>query len=191
MLLVIDDFTPKLTVEAVWSSKYKSSLGNNLKPKKLDDAPAVTLIAPSPGLWHCTSSVTYAITLTDPDAPSRDDPKWSEMCHWIATGVSSAQEGTDGLEATSCAALTLSDLEDVMPYKAPAPPKKTGKHRYVLLVFVAANGTTDSLHLSKPSDRQHWGYGEKDHGVRDWAKDNGLVPIGEFLQASMSGRLVC
>lgn len=24
------------------------------------------------------------IVLTDPDAPSRGDPKWSEVCHWIA-----------------------------------------------------------------------------------------------------------
>ncbi len=22
--------------------------------------------------------------MTDPDAPSRKDPKWSEFCHWIA-----------------------------------------------------------------------------------------------------------
>lgn len=22
--------------------------------------------------------------MTDPDAPKREDPKWSEFCHWIA-----------------------------------------------------------------------------------------------------------
>lgn len=30
---------------------------------------------------HPTSGLT--LVLTDPDAPSRDDPKWSEMCHFI------------------------------------------------------------------------------------------------------------
>jgi len=41
------------------------------------------------------------IILTDPDAPSRKDPKWSEMCHWIAevsAGKPEAQlEESEGL----------------------------------------------------------------------------------------------
>lgn len=68
-----------------------------------------------------------------------------------------------------------------MPYKAPGPPEKTGKHRYVFLVFVPANGTTEPLDLTKPKDRQHWGYefeGER-VGVQKWALENGLAPIGE------------
>lgn len=69
-----------------------------------------------------------------------------------------------------------------MPYKAPGPPKKTGKHRYVFFVFVPANRTTDPLDLTKPEDRQHWGYefdGER-VGVQKWALENGLAPIGEM-----------
>lgn len=61
-------------------------------------------------------------------------------------------------------------------YKPPGPPPKTGKHRYVFLVFAPKNGTTEQLKLSKPKDRQHWGY-EKEGGVRDWAESNGLVPV--------------
>jgi phosphatidylethanolamine-binding protein (PEBP) family uncharacterized protein len=30
-----------------------------------------------------TSGMT--MVLTDPDAPSREDPKWGEFCHWIAS----------------------------------------------------------------------------------------------------------
>jgi phosphatidylethanolamine-binding protein (PEBP) family uncharacterized protein len=27
----------------------------------------------------------FTIALTDPGAPSRKRPKWSEMCHWVVT----------------------------------------------------------------------------------------------------------
>lgn len=128
--------------------------------------------------------MTYTVTITDPDAPSRDDPKWSEVCHWIATTAVPIDPGT-----SSCSAhIDLSSsLQDVMPYKAPGPPEKTGKHRYVFLVFLPANGTTDPLYLTKPKDRQHWGYefeGER-VGVQKWALEHGLAPIGE-TQSSLS-----
>jgi phosphatidylethanolamine-binding protein len=128
--------------------------------------------------------MTYVVTLTDPDAPSRDNPKWSEMCHFIAAGLPLSSSDGD-----SCAEIRLADLEDIMPYKAPGPPPETGKHRYVFLVFAAKNGTTDRLHLSKPADRQHWGFGEG-HGVRDWALENGLWPVGMILSQWSSGDII-
>lgn len=30
----------------------------------------------------------------------------------------------------------------------------------------------------KPKERPHWGYGTVGKGMRDWAKDNGLTPVG-------------
>lgn len=154
-------------IEAEWSSKNHASLGNTLKPTKLQDAPTITLRS---GPGTCAANTTYTVALTDPDAPSRDDPKWSEFCHWIATGVTVPGAG-------GCA---LSLAGDVMPYKAPGPPAKTGKHRYVFVVFAPADGTPGPLDLTKPADRKHWGYdyeGER-VGVRRWSQENGLVPIG-------------
>lgn len=135
--------------------------------------------------------MTYTITITDPDAPSRDDPKWSEFCHWIATGLPASSRDSITEDNTTCAPLALSlvNLDDeVMPYYPPGPPEKTGKHRYVFLVFAPENGTTDALHLSKPRGRRHWGYeyeGERVR-VRMWARDNGLIPVGEYLRSSPS-----
>jgi len=57
--------------------------------------------------------------------------------------------------------------------KPPGPPEKTGYHRYVLLLLEGENNN-----LTKPEDRQHWGFGEKGHGVRDWAKKEGLKVVG-------------
>lgn len=174
---VIDDFLPIFRLVAEWSSKDYASLGNTLKPDKLQDAPSISLKKPSSEARTCPSSrMSYVITLTDPDAPSRDDPKWSEMCHWIATGVTASTE--------KCSTLTITKLDEVMHYKPPGPPEKTGKHRYVFLAFAPANGTTDSLHLSKPNDREHWGGDREGHGVRHWARDNGLVPVAaNFIYA--------
>ncbi|KAK4180607.1 putative carboxypeptidase Y inhibitor [Triangularia setosa] len=170
---VIDDFTPSLFLAATWSSSHHAcaKLGNDLGPSKLKSAPLVTLTAPKPSNWK--KAVTYVVTMTDPDAPSRDDPKWSEFCHWIAVGASTASD--------NCVDTTFS--EEIVEYKPPSPPEKTGKHRYVLLAFAPANGTTEKLHLSKPSGRKHWGYdidndGDKEtKGVKQWAAENGLVPV--------------
>ena len=71
-----------------------------------------------------------------------------------------------------------SGVDEVMEYKPPGPPPKTGKHRYVFLVFAPKNGTTLPLDLTKPKDRQHWGTGEERGGVREWAEGNELVPVG-------------
>ncbi|KAK4643921.1 carboxypeptidase Y inhibitor [Podospora bellae-mahoneyi] len=169
---VIDDFLPSLLMNATWSSHHHThaDLGNTLEPSLLESAPSVKLMASKPTLWK--KGVTYVITMTDPDAPSRDDPKWSEFCHWIAIGV----------PTSSGISPTFSD--EIMRYKPPSPPEKTGKHRYVLLAFAPANGTTEKLHLSRPNARKHWGYevgddGDKDtKGVREWAAENGLVPVG-------------
>ncbi|KAH8908525.1 PEBP-like protein, partial [Coniochaeta sp. PMI_546] len=179
---VIDDFLPILILDVEWSKKNYASLGNTLKPKKLQDAPSVTLKGPAESTDACGSNIQFIITLTDPDAPSRDNPKWSEMCHWIAAGISTPAELDLG--TGKCAGVTLTKLDEIMPYKPPGPPEKTGKHRYVFLVFAPANGTTDELHLSKPSDRKHWGGGKEGHGVRDWAHENGLVPVAaNFIYA--------
>jgi len=158
---VIDDFLPTLTLSVSWPKK-EADLGNTLKVKHVQDAPDLTLAGNGS---KKTSNTTYVVTLTDPDAPSRENPEWSEMCHWIITG-------------------TTNKTEEVMPYKPPGPPPKTGKHRYVFLVFAPANGTTESLNLTKPSDRKHWGSGEERVGVAWWAEQNGLAAVGaNFIYA--------
>lgn len=68
-----------------------------------------------------------------------------------------------------------------MEYKAPAPPEKTGKHRYVAVVLAPKNGTTEALDLVVPEERKKWGYEGARTGVREFAGLNGLKVIGEFF----------
>lgn len=178
---MIDEFLPRFLLEVQWSSDAHASLGNTLKVKKLQDRPDFSLTPASSSLAPslCDGRMQYTVALTDPDAPSRDNPEWSEVCHFIGTGLAAAPPA-DG-KGDACSAGRLADLEDVMPYKPPGPPPKTGKHRYVFLVFAPANGTTDPLRLSKPGDRKHWGSDREGYGVRAWAHENGLEPVGRSI----------
>ncbi|KAF5011706.1 hypothetical protein FDECE_2215 [Fusarium decemcellulare] len=174
---VIDDFTPILGLRASWEHD-SASLGNTLQPSHLQSAPSIHLEKPDPesqSAGETTSSVNYVLALTDPDAPSRDNPKWSEFCHWIATGVS----------APSSSEISTLEVKDVIEYKPPGPPAKTGKHRYVFLAFTPANGTTEELHPTKPAARKHWGSNDEGYyGVREWAHENQLVPVAaNFIYA--------
>lgn len=176
---VIDDFLPSLTLSVSWSKK-DAALGNTIKPKHLQDEPSIELHDLTSHENSYSSRMTYVVTLTDPDAPSRDNPEWSEMCHWIAANVSVTQKSISLLPVPFFGAENYeaqSGPDSIVEYKPPGPPPKTGKHRYVFLAFAPKNGTTEPLHLSKPKDRQHWGTGEERGGVRDWAKENGLVPV--------------
>jgi len=179
---VIDEFRPTFFLEAEWASDVYASLGNTLKVDGVQDQPTFSLHRDaSSSAGRLVSNMTYAITLTDPDAPSRSHPEWAEICHFIATGLTRSSSASDDDDPSSA---VLSDLRSIMPYKPPGPPPKTGKHRYVFLLFAPANGTSDPLHLTKPEDRQHWGTGKEGHGVRDWASKNGLEPVAaNFIMA--------
>lgn len=58
--------------------------------------------------------------------------------------------------------ILVQDLLNGSSDKPPAPPAKTGAHRYV---FVLLEG--DNTNVTKPEDRKHWGHDTAGHGVRD------------------------
>jgi phosphatidylethanolamine-binding protein len=130
---VLDDFIPSASLTIAWPYKktddynITTELGNTIAPSKLQSPPNAYLdvIAASSPATATTKGPAFVLTMTDPDAPSRDDPKWSEMCHWIAA-VKRSKSGK-------------AKAHEVVEYKPPGPPKKTGKHRYVFTVWVAAN----------------------------------------------------
>lgn len=216
---VIDDFDPAFLLHADWSSKTRAELGNAVRPHKLQGQPTIALTPiattkpsspqhrrdsreeaaapPATDVGQCPganakSNMTYAIVLTDPDAPSHEDNKWSEFCHWIATGrvvvelksPRAQQQGEDGEGERDCPQLRLAGLDDVVPYKPPAPPEKTGRHRYAFLAFTPINATTVPLNVTKPGERKRWGTDKPGSGVRQWAEENGLAPIAaNFIYA--------
>ena len=90
------------------------------------------------------------------------------MCHWILTNLT-----TPITPPHNSPRLLKAKPGEIEEYLPPGPPPKTGAHRYV---FVLLEG--DTSNLIPPADRKHWGYDKPRHGIRDWAKDNGLTVVG-------------
>ncbi|KAK4560853.1 carboxypeptidase Y inhibitor [Recurvomyces mirabilis] len=189
---ILDDFVPQVTIAAFWDHAT-AEVGNTVNPDLTQKKPNLQLMNHIPDEFVATTrsllepGVQLTVALTDPDAPSRDDPKWSQICHWIATNVSLTgmdpfrdllstrpnQEENDLVETQFSKGMVT-----IMPYNAPGPPPKTGKHRYIFVALAPKNGTTETLSLVKPSDRQYWGYGKEGKGVRNWAEEMGLIVVG-------------
>jgi phosphatidylethanolamine-binding protein (PEBP) family uncharacterized protein len=58
--------------------------------------------------------------MTDPDAPSRENPTYREWHHWLVVNVPGNK---------------ISEGEIKSAYIGSGPPRGTGLHRYVLLVY--------------------------------------------------------
>ena len=161
---VLDDFEPTYFLNLDFPKHHESVLlGNDIPVSAVQKRPVYTFHSLTIDADTSKNS-TFTLVLTDPDAKSRDNPKWSEMCHWILTNLTTPIPEPASL---------LKVEGELKGYKPPGPPAKTGAHRYV---FVLLEG--DSSDLTGPKERQHWGYRKNRHGVRQWAKQNNLTVVG-------------
>ncbi|XP_060523328.1 protein D3-like [Cylas formicarius] len=103
---------PKETAEVVYSGGVQANLGNELAPTQVKDEPSVK--------WNADENAFYTICMTDPDAPSRQTPKNREWRHWLVGNI----PGVD-----------ISKGEVLTGYVGAGPPKGTGLHRYVILIY--------------------------------------------------------
>ncbi|KAH0545057.1 hypothetical protein FGG08_000828 [Glutinoglossum americanum] len=180
--MLIDDFHPSVLLQVSYPTSHRSvDLGNTLEPSNAKSAPLIEIHQSSTDPSTTSpKDTTYTIALTDPDAPSRENPEWSEFCHWITTNIppASSPNGHETKQAANIDAgriqaeiqTTAKRLKDIVEYKGPAPPKGTGKHR--------AKGGSNNNNLTTPSERKRWGLGKARHGVRQWAEENKLEPVG-------------
>lgn len=71
---------PPNTVEVKYPSGVEVKLGNELTPTQVKDIP--THIN-----WPADPNTLYTLCLTDPDAPSRTQPKYREWHHWLVVNI--------------------------------------------------------------------------------------------------------
>lgn len=173
---VLDDFEPTFYIDLAYAQYHETVLlGNDIPVKHVQSRPTFvihTINSGAKALNLLENNATLTLALTDPDAKSRDNPKWSEMCHWLITNLTTTIPGPAPPPPEEPPNLFKLSGE-LKGYKPPGPPPKTGAHRYV---FVLLKGSAHDL--SPPKHRQHWGYGKKRHGVRDWAEENDLTVVG-------------
>ncbi|KAJ8929801.1 hypothetical protein NQ314_017398 [Rhamnusium bicolor] len=103
---------PEEVAEVTYPSGVKVNLGNVLTPTQVKDMPTIK--------WKAEDNAFYTVCMTDPDAPSRKNPKFREWHHWLVGNV-------PGNEIAKGEVLT--------EYVGSGPPKGTGLHRYLFLVY--------------------------------------------------------
>ncbi|XP_016987846.1 protein D3 [Drosophila rhopaloa] len=86
--------------------------GQVLTPTQVKDEPCVK--------WEADATKLYTLCMTDPDAPSRQDPKFREWHHWLVGNI----PGCD-----------VAKGEVLSAYVGSGPPPDTGLHRYVFLIY--------------------------------------------------------
>lgn len=116
---------------------------------------------------------TYTLAITDPDAPSYTDKEYSEYLHYLVTGLKPKTPSQDDPSSYFAARLNVEDGNTLVPYMGPAPPPKTGKHRYVCVVLRETKGTPTKFE----GDRPRWGHDKPTKGLDQFAKKHGLVPV--------------
>ncbi|GJQ70400.1 hypothetical protein Trydic_g22829 [Trypoxylus dichotomus] len=106
------DVVPKETLEVTYPGGEKVNFGEELTPTQVKDPPTVN--------WTATQNAYYTLAMVDPDAPSRENPIFREVNHWLIGNIL----GSD-----------LESGEVITGYMGSGPPKGTGLHRYIFLVF--------------------------------------------------------
>lgn len=152
------DKVPGTVLDVVYANNVVVSEGNELTPTKVKDPPTVK--------WTANEGDYYVLVMTDPDAPSRSNPKFREWHHWLVGNIpgNNISQG-----------VTLSE------YIGAGPPKGTGLHRYVLLVYKQPKKLTFTE--KKLTNRS--GNDRGNFSIRNFAKKYKLGdPIaGNFFQA--------
>ncbi|XP_012226990.1 protein D2 isoform X1 [Linepithema humile] len=106
------DKVPESVLNVTYPDNITVEIGKELTPTQVKDEPNVK--------WSGKDNKFYTLCMTDPDAPSRKEPKFREWHHWLVGNI----PGTD-----------VSKGEVLSAYIGSGPPEKTGLHRYVFLVY--------------------------------------------------------
>merc|ERR1712212_1144225 len=71
-------------------------------------------------VWPTEPDALYTLCMTDPDAPSRESPKFREWHHWLVGNIPGCN---------------VEKGETLSQYVGSGPPPSTGLHRYVYLIY--------------------------------------------------------
>ncbi|CCH58890.1 hypothetical protein TBLA_0B00460 [Henningerozyma blattae CBS 6284] len=147
----------KGTLDITYPNGDKVLLGNDITPENSSARPTI-VFNPNANSSFTYENKKFILIMTDPDAPSRTDKKYSEVCHMIECDVELIPgKPINGTVMNS--------------YIGPGPPKGAGKHRYIFLLFDQnVKGET----LKKVENYICWGYNEQGVGVDKWIKENGI-----------------
>jgi len=152
------DAVPPAVLQVTYANNLKVDLGNELKPRQVKDKPTVT--------WDPEAGVFYTLCMTDPDAPSRQEPKFREWHHWLVGNIPGNK---------------VEDGEVLSDYIGSGPPQGTGLHRYVFLLYKQPN----KINFTEKRLPNNSGEGRNNFSIKKFATKYNLgSPIaGNLYQA--------
>ncbi|CAJ2509718.1 Uu.00g056180.m01.CDS01 [Anthostomella pinea] len=118
--LIPAGFTPTTKLDVEFEGKLVE-LGNFFRAGECKQVPTISFAAEP----ETPLNATYTFILTDPDAPTPDDPKFAFWRHLVLAGV--RPRGTEGVASISRPALT--------EYLGPGPKDDSKPHRYLFLLY--------------------------------------------------------
>lgn len=181
---VVDKFDTQGLLIIDYCKDHKVTLGNTLSIEQTQEKPKIQFTLNSPNqdgtVENLNKDDKFILVLTDPDAPSNTDNKWSQYLHWLITDLKLEQSKKDSSNYT----LIYNQGKEIFKYSGPAPPPNTGPHRYVYLLYKQ----DPNAKLQNPLDRPNWGTGIPKFGVRDWinkfGNDSKLFGVNFFYAES-------
>lgn len=134
------------------------NLGNQMTPSQVKNQPKIQ--------WDSLTNDLFTLIMTDPDAPSRAEPKYREWHHFLVGNI----HGSD-----------LASGDVLSEYIGAGPPKDSGLHRYVFLLY--KQSTHIDFNETKLSNRSSGGRAK--FSTYTFAEKYNLgTPIaGNFFQA--------
>jgi Phosphatidylethanolamine-binding protein len=77
-------FSPRVLFSVVWpSTATEVMLGNKISKNLVQEEPEIKILPMQGAGGSDVEEVSYVVVMTDPDAPSRADPKFGEWRHWV------------------------------------------------------------------------------------------------------------
>ncbi|KAB8076491.1 phosphatidylethanolamine-binding protein [Aspergillus leporis] len=143
--LIPEDFSPSTELQVTFGER-SVSLGNLFRVSECKTAPKISF-----------ATEKYTLLLTDPDAPTPDDPKFAYWRHWVVSGLQPS-------ESPEASAKTLTE------YLGPGPKDDSRPHRYLFLLFREPNG----LSLSKEDVGGEEFTARRSFKAAEWAQKHGL-----------------
>lgn len=152
---VLSEFTPRVQIHLSYDKGVEiTAPGKQLKPQEAVHMPIITLEGTEENKY-------YTILMSDPDAPSPDNPTRREWLHLIITNIKGGPSTTKGI-----------DGDQIVPYAPPTPPQ--GNHRYVFSLYEQP----DRLSINGPEARGNF-------NTKAFAKEEGLTLVGaNFFKAA-------
>ncbi|KAK1979175.1 phosphatidylethanolamine-binding protein [Colletotrichum cereale] len=123
--LVPEGFEPTTGLEVSFAGKAVDA-GNFFRARECKVAPSVSFA----GEVGAPSGASYTLFLTDPDAPTPDNPQFAFWRHWVVPGLQPLSGGV--VVAQGKPALT--------EFLGPGPKDDSKPHRYLFLLYREPQG---------------------------------------------------